>query len=277
MPLLLLLLLLAISAAFPTIHSSHPSSSLNCSYNGVWCQEDGTCSCFTGWKGQYCESLDLLPTTNRSGLNLLYSENTSTWGGSVLWDEETSRYHMFASEMAHHCGIHRWVSSSVVVRAVSRGAVDDWKFTRVERILNIFAHEPIVVRDPTTNQVVLFVTYFPGDASDCGTCVCRDGNSASGGCADECGSGQNKTMFSYFMYTDSIDSGNWSDLVSLCHVQINGDCRIGSSSGGDPHVAMNLAPIIRNDGSLLAWTRWDIWQAATWKNPASYVNTGHRL
>ena len=46
------------------------------------------------------------------------------------------------------------------------------------------------------------------------------------------------------------------------------------SVGGNPHTDMNLAPVIRPDGSLVAWTRWDIWRAKNWKDPASYKDTG---
>ena len=55
-------------------------------------------------------TLDLLPATNRSGLNQLHTpEKTSTWGGSVIYDKHTNLYHMYASEITRHCGIHRWV------------------------------------------------------------------------------------------------------------------------------------------------------------------------
>lgn len=259
----------AASCGLPT----DPPSSFNCSFNGA-CRVDGTCQCQTGWTGRYCQTLDLDVATNHSGLKLLGVYNTSTWGGSVLYDHKDGRYHMFASELSHHCGIHKWVSNSVVVHAVSLGASDGWKFSKVETVLGIFAHEPIVVRDPRTHQVGLFVTYYHGDASDCGVCLCVDGNSASGGCPHECGSGVNKTLFSYFVVADSVN-GNWSNPISLCKTQMGtDDCKEGPNSTGNPHVDMNLAPIIHEDGSLLAWTRWHIWEATDWKDPETYVNTG---
>lgn len=95
-------------------------------------------------------------------------------------------------------------------------------------------------------------------------CNCTNGNSASGGgnCAGECGGGKNKTLFSYFTYSKNPD-GPWSPLQSLCAVQMGGDagCVSGkiNTSRGNPHTDMNLAPVIKPDGSLKAWTRWDIW------------------
>ena len=42
--------------------TKYPSgSSLNCSFNGA-CQPNGECSCFPGWVGSFCETLDLMPT-----------------------------------------------------------------------------------------------------------------------------------------------------------------------------------------------------------------------
>jgi hypothetical protein len=47
----------------------------------------------------------------------------------------------------------------------------------------LFTHEPIVARAPT-GEVVVYVTHYPGDASDCPVCNCTDGNSASGGASE---------------------------------------------------------------------------------------------
>ena len=172
---------------------------------------------------------------------------------------------MFASEILHHCGIYRWMSNSIVVRATSRGPQDGWKFTRQEALWTLFSHEPIVVRDPTTNEVAVFLTHYDGPVSDCPTCHCTDGNSASGaesGCEKECGCGQNKTEFSYFSFTSDIETLGWSNLTSLARTQ------------KQPRLDMNLAPYIHKDGSLLAWTRSNIWRATSWKDPTTYINTG---
>ena len=250
---------------------TNPPSSFNCSYNGA-CQLDGKCRCFSGWKGQYCQSLDLLPATNSSGLNLLGPPHyTSTWGGSVLYDANDGLYHMYASEISNHCGIHRWLSDSIVVHATSQGAKDGWKFERQEAIdvLPKFSHEPVAVRDPSSGATVLFVSHYPGgDASDCPDkiCRCNDGSSWAGGerCGNECGISGNATVYSYFTYSSSkIGNGSaWSKLTSLASVQSN------------PQIDMNLAPVIREDGSLLAWTRWTIWEASNWTDPKTYRNMG---
>jgi hypothetical protein len=75
-------------------------------------------------------------------------------------------------------GIHRWISNSIVVHAVSDGP-PDWNFERKEQVVSLFSHEPIVARAPT-GDFVLYFTAYDGAASDEATCNCTDGSSHSG-------------------------------------------------------------------------------------------------
>mmetsp|Transcript_42576 Transcript_42576/g.69219 ORF Transcript_42576/g.69219 Transcript_42576/m.69219 type:complete len:330 (-) Transcript_42576:612-1601(-) len=254
----------------------------DCSFNGAC--TDGGCDCFTGWTGVYCHQLDLLPASNGSGFNLLHrppnGKPTSTWGGSVIYKNETGMYHMFASEISQSCGIHRWTTNSFVVHAVSKGEKDDWRFEKVgDPVLPIFSHEPIVTEAPD-GTLALFVTFYPnGSVADCPTCTCSDGTSASGGssCNVECGCGVNKTMFSYFT-TSKSPYGPWSPLQSLCATQVsgfgNGTCEQANHPRLSPQIDLNLAPVILPNGTLLAWTRWDIWRSDDWRDPIKYEDIG---
>jgi len=113
--------------------SDTAGSAYNCSYNGR-CSA-GACVCSSGWLGAYCQQLDLLPATNKSGFNQVHQAPfISTWGGSVIYDKKTQLYHMYASEISRHCGIHRWVSNSIVVHATSAGASDGWAFQRKSQV-----------------------------------------------------------------------------------------------------------------------------------------------
>jgi hypothetical protein len=257
-----------------TAASSRPYD-FNCSYNGHISAGGSSCTCAPSWRGRYCQSLNLGPARNGSGLDQLHAPPyTSTWGGSVVYDHETKLYHMYASEITGHCGIHRWVTNSIVVHATSRGG-PDWRFTRRGEVKSLFTHEPIVARAPS-GEFVVYVTHYPGNPSDCPTCNCTDGNSASGGCMNECGPGKNRTMFSYFTYSRHPD-GPWSALQSLCAAQQHGDDSCLRWSDPAPQTVgtdMNLAPVIRHDGSALMWTRWDVWLADDWRNASSYHDTG---
>ena len=158
----------------------------------------------------------------------------------MLYDANDGLYHMYASEISNHCGIHRWLSDSIVVHATSQGAKDGWKFERQEAIdvLPKFSHEPVAVRDPASGATVLFVSHYPGgDASDCTDKICRcsDGSSWSGGesCGNECGISGNATVYSYFTYSMSkIGNGSaWSKLASLADVQSNPEIDMNSRTG----------------------------------------------
>lgn len=239
----------------------------SCSFNGI-CLTDGEtnkCKCNVGWKGEFCESLRLAPAANQSGLaSLLHDELTSSWGGSVQYSPLDGKYHMWFSEILNHCGIHRWISNSVVSHAVSDGPAAGWKFDKTQTaVFDLFTHEPIVAYDPTLEEFVVFVTHYEGGAaSDETVCHCVDGNSASSPesrCAHEVGFGVNKTAFSYFSSSKDPTAGHWSKLKSLASV-----------APDQAHVDLNLAPIIFSNHSLLAWTRWDIWTASDWRNVTSY-------
>eukprot|EP00536_Pseudo-nitzschia_multiseries_P010338 jgi/Psemu1/25625/gm1.25625_g len=102
----------------------------------------GVCGCFPGWKGRTCEVLDLLPVDpQRIGLRLP-DRDSSTWGGSVVYDRDDGLYHMFASEIVYGCGLYSWTTNSQV-------------------ILPTFAHDANIVRAPT-GEYVLYVTALSG-------------------------------------------------------------------------------------------------------------------
>lgn len=241
------------------------SDDVDCSLNGVCDRASGACACDAGWKGRYCHQLKLAPVVNRSGLDQLRGAGargpTSTWGGSVVQSDD-GLFHMWASEISRHCGIHRWITNSVIVHAVSRGP-PDWSFERREQVFPLFSHEPIVTRAPT-GEYVMYLTHYDGDGSDAPTCNCTDGNSASGepGCAGEPGGSANKSWaYSYMSYARSPD-GPWSALMSLANVTPG------------THTDQNLAPCILRNGSALFWSRWDIWWADNWRDASTYRDTG---
>ena len=240
------------------------TTAYNCSYNGA-CSPTGTCACDAGWKGAYCEQLDVLPIArNGSGVDTLHTSNkTSSWGGAALRDPATGMYHMWYSEMQRHCGIHRWLTNSVVRHATAPRATGPW--TPREVVFPIFAHEPSVARAPN-GAWVLYVTHFDGPAVDKpdGTCNCTTGDSKSGGCFGEPSCGKNESLYSYMSISEAGPSGPWSPLVSLAAVQ--------QQAGIGPTVDMNLAPVILADGSVVAWNRWDIWKAGDWRNASSWTS-----
>jgi hypothetical protein len=68
-----------------------------------------------------------------------------------VWDVATKLYHMYASEILHHCGIYRWVSNSIVVHATSAGAADGWEFVRQGVVKG-----PVILQTRSKQSVVSF-------------------------------------------------------------------------------------------------------------------------
>jgi hypothetical protein len=148
----------------PSCGASECITSVDCAMNGECTKLDdsdaqapGKCNCFDGWKGDHCETLDLMPVDpQRAGLKLP-NHDSSTWGGSVVYRD--GLYHMFASEIINDCGLYAWTTNSQVIRAVSKSPFGPYQ--KVEVILPVFAHDANIVEAPT-GELVLYVTAQKG-------------------------------------------------------------------------------------------------------------------
>lgn len=246
------------------------NSSRSCSLNGACI--GGACRCDQGWVGVYCQQLELLPVANGTGLDCLHDSAalTSTWGGTILHDSSSGIWHMWASEMLEHCGIHSWVQNSVVVHATADRA--DGKYTRQEVVFEHFSHEPSAARAPT-GEFVLYITHNSDMNTSNPIGKCTDGSSGpcpSNGCHNgNCNWGrdpkkpllQSCTMQTFMSYATNA-AGPWSTLVPIPTI------------GPNPYADLNFAPIIEADGSLLGWTRDGIVRAKNWRNVSGYRLTG---
>ena len=157
------------------ITTSACHTSVDCSMNGECVrtdnddgndpQSDGLCKCFHGWKGTYCDMLNLQPLdTNFVGpYGLKLEGNVSTWGGSIIYYDKDNTYHMYASRMVNQCGLSTWTTNSEVIHAVSKNGTNPlgpYEFHDV--VLPVFAHEPNAMIAPTTGEIVIYVTALPG-------------------------------------------------------------------------------------------------------------------
>ena len=91
----------------------------DCNLNGrcvTWSVESvepvkRSCACLDGWKGTTCGLLDLAPMATDAPpaygtLPTATHEGLSSWGGSIVRDpDDESKYHLFASEISHGCGL----------------------------------------------------------------------------------------------------------------------------------------------------------------------------
>ena len=236
----------------------------DCALNGVC--DGGQCACDAAWETAAgarfgCSTLALLPASRTSGLHSLDGgRNTSSWGGSVLLDEATGLWHMFASELTAHCGIDSWTYNSRVVHATSASGVG--RFERDEEFAGVFSHEPTAVRDPTTREwAVFFTSSVPSGRA---LCNCSDGSSTAA-CEGRPKYGQQgPTVVSWA----ASPAGPWSAPLQLF-------------SEGAREADTNLAPFIFANGSLLGIWRTHpgaapgsiphLVRAAHWKNASSYA------
>ena len=70
------------------------TSELSCSLNGQC--SSGTCKCDPGWTGAACDKLSFQPASRAGGL---HNASMASWGGNIIYDVATGRYHMFAAAM----------------------------------------------------------------------------------------------------------------------------------------------------------------------------------
>jgi hypothetical protein len=110
---------LLLLAARPEAAAAACASGLDCSLNGR-CR-GGACSCDAGWRGSSCGALNLGPTADSAvGSGRIYppaGSRTSSWGGGVV--ARGGKYHLYASEMAGHCGLAtKAMGESVILKVL---------------------------------------------------------------------------------------------------------------------------------------------------------------
>jgi hypothetical protein len=275
------------------------ATAADCALNGDCV--NATCLCDAAWTTSAgaafgCATLALLPAARGAGLHSLDSgANTSSWGGSVLRDEATGQWHMWASEITAHCGINAWTYNSRIVHATS--ATPLGRFERDAEFAGVFSHEPTAVRDPTSGEWAVF--YTSAIPSGRAACNCSDGsttaaceasnahNAAPARCARSCDlSDPNNQPYARlstliqqarpkygpqgptFVSWAAAPAGPWSPPLRLF-------------SEGAREADTNLAPLIFANGSLLGIWRTHpgaapgsiphLVRAAHWKNASSYV------
>ncbi len=233
-------------------------------------QSPGHCQCFDGWKGDQCEVLDLLSVDpKRAGLRLP-NQDSSTWGGSVIFRD--GLYHMFASEILYNCGLYAWPTNSQVIRAVSESPYGPYR--KVQVILAPFAHDANVLEAPS-GEIVLYVTALAGvQPRDC-----RTSHRAVGRTLQALGNTTAPPKDSYMMWAPHPE-GPWSKPLLVLNSTIwNSDYWAKND-----RVAIcdsNLNGIILDDQSFLGlWRRCETKNLLTiphslvatdWRNASTYL------
>jgi hypothetical protein len=240
-----------------------PCSDRNdCSYNGVC--DGGVCKCYPQWMGRYCGQLHLVETPRTAGLQMSDAAGlVSTWGGSVVRGDAEGTYEMYAAEMTHNTGIVVWLSNSRIRHARSTTGPAG-PYVAQDVAFDVWGHEPTAVRAPSGEMVLFWTADFDSTNVPCSRRQCANG-SASGDtvlgespyCLPDTQCTYSTPLRSYMSWA-ADPTGPWSKPVLVpSPPHFDGDT--------------NLAPIIREDGSLVGLGRppW-VWRATDWRDPSSY-------
>lgn len=271
----------------PLRKDSECITSVDCAMNGECiksnpsdAQSRGICHCYDGWKGKTCEVLDLLPVDPAQAGLKLPNNDSSTWGGSVVYRD--GLFHMFASEILNNCGLYAWTTNSQVIRAVSEAPYGPYR--KVQVILPPFAHDANVMEAPT-GEVVLYVTALAGvKPRDCRTPHSVSHNASTTTArrqAAEDDATKNSTSLpkdTYMMWAPHPE-GPWSEPVLVLNSTIwNTD--YWAKNHRFAKCDSNLNGIILDDQSFLGlWRRCEgenlltiphTLTATSWRNASSY-------
>ena len=124
----------------------------DCSLNGV-CSAEGACTCDAPWAGPACGVLQTrrAPTKTMYGNDPTAATNVSSWGGSVVTDDE-GVHHLFVAQMETG-GLAGWSSNSECVHATSQSPAGPYAARDV--VLGVWCHGPQALRHNATGEYIL--------------------------------------------------------------------------------------------------------------------------
>ena len=200
---------------------------MDCSLAGACDAGTGKCACEPWTKGEDCAALNLVPLKSNASFASIVSnaveQNWTNWGGSVAF--EGGQYHLFAAEMANHCGLGVWGYKSQVIHAVSDNALGP--FIRRGIAISTEAHNPVLTQ-ALDGTWLIFTCGCPHKYADA-TCdrvelICPGGAEAA---------------WTTTLYSATSLDGPWTAHVNVLGNATRG--RLGSQ---------NVAPIVNADGSV---------------------------
>ena len=101
------------------------SSDSDCSYLGVCDTSSNECKCFDGWYGDNCGYLNVNSTFDNNFYSTNGYHNTnglSSWDGSVVYDSQESKWHLYNTILSNGCGVDAFLSNSYIVHLVSNSS-----------------------------------------------------------------------------------------------------------------------------------------------------------
>lgn len=154
-----------------------------------------------------------------------------------------------------------WLSNSQVIHATSPDPTTT-PFKKVGVVQGMFAHEPIAARAPTGEYVVYFTAVLapnPLPVQGGNTCTgCSNGRSVAS-CGTDDMRNASVNLPTYMVYSKNPD-GPWSEPAMV--------------PGTDVFADSNFAPVINEDGTLIALERGNVVRASNWRDVSTYKVAG---
>lgn len=265
-----ILILLGCFCLPSTAQTVQCSTMADCSYNGE-CKNQ-KCECFPQWKGGHCASLNVIAGEKNAGLqSSINGERYTTWGGGVVYDSMSKKYHMIAAEMENSCGMDVWLSNSRIVHAVSSKVDGEYVRQEVVKGGDLFSHEPNIVKALDSNELVVYYTHNYPPATFKYPCnKCRNGETENCPTTGNNDYGRNwdVTLPTKMIYTSNIsDPNGWSNIIDLTYV--SPDAYIDSNLVCYIFPNGSLVGLLRNDNSAVSKT-YNLITATHWKSNTTY-------
>lgn len=213
-------LLLVQSAAGQTSGVPHGGAACttdwDCSLGGQ-CLE-GKCACDAWFTGPSCVYLNLQrPAEFPGNQGLDYrSQNYYSWGGHCVQGDDGT-YHGYFSFMCNHKTLSSWTTASSIVHATATSVEGPYKYD--EMIIQPWAHNAIVQKDPLTGQYLVFhigtAQVDPSQWSPCFNGTAADGDAAVDGSSAD-------SAHSKGAASDS-DSAPTTTITEIAHALGDGD------------------------------------------------------
>lgn len=249
---------------------------IDCQLNGLCV--NGACHCDKAWVGGNCSILNLLPAKiNRGFYNI--NSTWSSWGGSGDVDENET-WHMFAAEMAGHCGLGVWGQNSRCVHATSTSV--DGPYERQDVVLDAWCHGTTGAFDPMSKKWFVFHMgsgCLRGDyINNCVDGVTPKSTNTTPSSSDKPCESHHTLTTSSILVADS-PNGPWSPATKIpnCangepYILRNGTFFVACPWGGhvdDPHCG--------NQNAFLQMYRAESWNSSFVKMPLTYVLAGNNF
>ena len=233
-------------------------SDAECSYNGTCTM--GRCACHTPWRGERCHALEMGEVDKgvygyREGFPM-----TTSWGGSVQYDEASETYVMLVSEYVEECA--NWGWNSAVVLATSDAP--EGPYEKQYRLFGVMSHEAMLSRGPDGEWVVYFTASVSSeglpasgedDYADDEVCV-RVSAEAPCVCPGDPDKGsRDPTWMSHTM--SPLEPGSWSEPVMIFDPANHFTDTFNDGSPAES-IDANFNGVILDDGSFVGlWRTWN--------------------